>query len=147
MKFTRRVQVGLLVVLGGCASVAFLHSLNNPPTEPQNVVNDVARLNRTVVGKVVRPKSEQEIRDAVLEAGAKGEKVTIAGKRHSMGGQTIYAGAVTLDMLQFNKIMSLDEANKILKVQSGATWSSIQEFLESSRPGGPEHARRQSILR
>ena len=74
MKFTRRVQVGLLVVLGGCASVAFLHSLNNPPTDPPNVVNDVAKLNRTVVGKVVSPKSAQEIRDAVLEARAKGER-------------------------------------------------------------------------
>jgi decaprenylphospho-beta-D-ribofuranose 2-oxidase len=46
-----------------------------------------------------------------------------------MGGQTIYKGAVALDMLHFNKILSLDEPNKILVVQSGATWSSIQEYL------------------
>lgn len=64
-----------------------------------------------------------------MEAVAKHEKVTIAGKRHSMGGQTIYPDSVALDMLQFNKIISLDEGNKILTVQSGATWNSIQEFL------------------
>jgi FAD/FMN-containing dehydrogenase len=46
-----------------------------------------------------------------------------------MGGQTLYRGAVALDMLQFNKILSLDETNKILTVQSGAMWSSIQQFL------------------
>jgi decaprenylphospho-beta-D-ribofuranose 2-oxidase len=131
MKFTRVVQLGLLAVVLGCISVAFLHSLNHPspPPDPPNVVNDVARLNRTVVRKVVSPRDEKEVREAVLEAVAKGEKVTIGGKRHSMGGQTIYADAVALDMLRFNKIMSLDETNKVLTVQSGATWSSIQEFL------------------
>ncbi len=65
----------------------------------------------------------------MLTAVAEGSKVTIAGKRHSMGGQTVYAGAVALDMLQFNKILSLDEENRMLTVQSGTTWSSIQEFL------------------
>jgi decaprenylphospho-beta-D-ribofuranose 2-oxidase len=131
MKFTRIVQLGLLAVVLGFISIAFRHSLNHPspPPEPSNVVNDVARLNRTVVRKVVSPRNEQEIRQAVLEALAKGEKVAIAGKRHSMGGQTTYTGAVALNMLQFNKILSLDETNGILTVESGATWNSIQEFL------------------
>jgi decaprenylphospho-beta-D-ribofuranose 2-oxidase len=131
MKFTKHVPLGLLAVLGCCVCIAFLYSLNHapPPADPPEVVNDVARLNRTAVRKVVSPKDEEEIRDAVLEAAAKGEKVSIAGKRHSMGGQTIFAGAVALDMLQFSKILALDETNKILTVQSGATWKSIQEFL------------------
>lgn len=131
MKFARAVQFSLLAVLGTCVSIAFLHSLNHPSPalDPPNVVNDVARLNRTVVRKVVSPRDENKVRDAVMEAVAKREKVTIAGKRHSMGGQTVYPDSVALDMLQFSKIISLDEASKILTVQSGATWSSIQEFL------------------
>lgn len=131
MKFTRSISFGLLVALGCWVSIAFLHSLNHPspPPDAPDVVNDVARLNRAVVRKVVGPTNEKEIRDAVLEAVAKGEKIAIAGKRHSMGGQTIYAGAVALDMLRFNKVLSLDETNKILTVQSGATWRGIQEFL------------------
>jgi len=32
-------------------------------------------------------------------------------------------------MLRFNKILSLDETSNILTVQSGATWSDIQQFL------------------
>jgi decaprenylphospho-beta-D-ribofuranose 2-oxidase len=92
-------------------------------------VDDVARLNRTVVREVIQPTTEDEIRNALLRATASGAKVTIAGKRHSMGGQTLYPNAIALDMLRFNKILSLDETNKILVVQSGATWSDIQQFL------------------
>jgi hypothetical protein len=147
MKLTRSVVFGLLAIAGYCIGIAFLHSLNHPspPPDPPNVVNDVARLNRTVVHKVVSPTEEKEIRDAVLNAAAKGEKVTIAGKRHSIGGQTIYAGAVALDMLHFNKILALDETNKILTVQSGATWSNIQEFLNPRGLGGAEHERSQCV--
>jgi decaprenylphospho-beta-D-ribofuranose 2-oxidase len=100
-----------------------------PPLEPPHAVNDVARLNRTVVREVIHPRSEDEIRNAVLQAGASRVKVTIAGKRHTMGGQTLYPDSIAIDMLHFNGIISLDETNKILTVQSGATWSDIQQFL------------------
>jgi decaprenylphospho-beta-D-ribofuranose 2-oxidase len=100
-----------------------------PPIEPPDVVNDVARLNRTTVREVIQPQNEDAIRDAVLRAGATGLKLTIAGKRHSMGGQTVYPDAIALDMQRFNRILSLDEPNKILVVQSGATWGDIQQFL------------------
>lgn len=92
-------------------------------------MNDAARLNRTVIREVIQPQSEDEIRSAILRAAASGVKVAIAGKRHSMGGQTLYPDAIALDMLRFNRILSLDETNKILIVQSGATWSDIQKFL------------------
>ena len=97
-----------------------------PPLEPPDVVNDVGRLNRTVVREVIHAQSEAEIRNAILRAGASGMNVTIAGKRHSMGGQTLYPESIAIDMLPFNRIISLDETNKILTVQSGATWSDIQ---------------------
>jgi decaprenylphospho-beta-D-ribofuranose 2-oxidase len=130
MRVLRRVLAGALVLLC-CVAVSFLllSYRATPPLESSNIVNDVAGLNRTSVRNVVHPQDEEEIHNAVKEAAASGAKVTIAGKRHSMGGQTIYEGAVALDMLHFNKILSLDETNKILVVQSGATWSSIQEFL------------------
>ncbi len=132
MSFPKHVLLGIFVIAISCAAVALLPPLFyhlTPPAEPPDVVNDVSRLNRTSVREVVHPRNEDEIRNAVVRAAQNGVKVTIAGKRHSMGGQTLYAGAVALDMLQFNKILSLDETNKILTVQSGATWSSIQQFL------------------
>jgi decaprenylphospho-beta-D-ribofuranose 2-oxidase len=101
----------------------------SPPTEPPLILDDVARLNPTAVREVVQPATEDEIREAVLRASATGTKVTIGGKRHSMGGQTLYPGSISIDMTQFNRIISLDVENKILVVQSGATWREIQEYL------------------
>jgi FAD/FMN-containing dehydrogenase len=91
--------------------------------------NDVAGLNRTLVRNVPQPKTEEEIRNIVSRAVITGAKITIAGRRHSMGGQTLYPDSISIDMLRFNGIRSLDIENKILVVESGATWRDIQEFL------------------
>jgi decaprenylphospho-beta-D-ribofuranose 2-oxidase len=123
------VTVVVLVICGTVVALLIPLYRPTPPIEPTDVVNDVARLNRTVVSDVVQPTNEDEIRNAVLRAAASELKVTIAGKRHSMGGQTLYPDAIALDMLRFNKILSLDETKGILTVQSGATWSAIQQFL------------------
>ena len=131
MRLFKRASLAVLVLAIGWIVVVLLIPLyhETPPFEPPDVANDVARLNRTVVREVIQPTSEVEIRNAILRAAASRAKVTIAGKRHSMGGQTLYPDAIALDMLRFNKILSLDETNKILLVQSGATWSDIQQFL------------------
>jgi decaprenylphospho-beta-D-ribofuranose 2-oxidase len=131
MSIPKRLLLGIAVLAICCVAVALLLPLHHltPPPEPADVVNDVARLNRTQVREVIHARSEDDIRNAVLGAVRSGVKVAIAGKRHSMGGQTLYPDAIALDMLQFNKILALDETNKILTVQSGATWNSIQEFL------------------
>jgi decaprenylphospho-beta-D-ribofuranose 2-oxidase len=127
----KRAIFGVVALAICCLAVVLFVPLYHPtpPLEPPDVVNDVARLNRTVVREVIHAQSEDEIRNAVLRAGASGMKVTIAGKRHSMGGQTLYPDSIAIDMVPFNRIISLDETNKILTVQSGATWSDIQQFL------------------
>ena len=131
MSTFKRLFYGVLLVASCSVAILFVSPLYRPrpPVDPPDVVNDVAGLNRTTVRELVHPTSEEEIRGAVLRAVASGLKVTIAGKRHSMGGQTLYPGAIALDMLSFDKILSLDETSKILTVQSGATWGNIQQFL------------------
>ena len=52
----------------------------------------------------------------------------MAGVRHSMGGQAFYRNNLVLDMKGFNQIQ-LNEAEKTITVQSGATWHDIQNFL------------------
>lgn len=91
-------------------------------------INDASCLNRTPVYGVVQVHSADDVKQALAFAKAEGRKVSIAGVRHSMGGQAFAPGAVVLDMRTLNG-MSLDEANKILTVQSGATWHDIQNFL------------------
>lgn len=127
----KRPFFGALLAATCYVATLFVIPLYRPeaPENPPDVLNDVAGLNPTTVREVIQPTSEDEIRSAVSRAVANGVKVTIGGKRHSMGGQTLYPNAISLDMLRFNKILSLDETSNILTVQSGATWSEIQQFL------------------
>jgi FAD/FMN-containing dehydrogenase len=91
-------------------------------------INDASCLNRTPIYGIVRVKTVDDIKNALQFAQANGLKISIAGVRHSMGGQAFYKNAVVLDMTGFNT-MSLDEKTKVLTVQSGATWHDIQNLL------------------
>ena len=91
-------------------------------------INDASCLNKTAVHGVVSVKSVDDIKNVLLLAKDEDLKVSIAGVRHSMGGHAFYKNALILDMTKFNQ-MTLDEQNKVLRVQSGATWHDIQNFL------------------
>lgn len=91
-------------------------------------INDISCLNRTLVYGIVQVTSVEDIRNALQFARENNLKVSMAGVRHSMGGQAFYKNNLVLDMKAFNQ-MSLDEENKVLTVQSGATWHDIQNFL------------------
>src|SRR5205814_9587059 len=58
-----------------------------------------------------------------------GPKVTAAGQRHSMGGQTFVNDGLVLDMRGLNRI-TLDKARKIVTVQSGTVWADVQQLLD-----------------
>ena len=91
-------------------------------------INDASCLDRTPVFGVVAVRTADDVKNALAFARTNGRKVSIAGVRHSMGGQAFARDAVVLDMRNYNQ-MSLDEANKVLTVESGATWHDIQNFL------------------
>lgn len=92
------------------------------------VIDDISCLNKTTVFGITKPKTEEEIQKTILFANDKKLKVSLAGIRHSMGGQAFVKNALILDMTNFNQ-MSVDKESKILTVQSGATWHDIQNFL------------------
>ena len=71
-----------------------------------------------------------DIRNALQFARENKLRVSIAGVRHRMGGQAFYKNNLVLDMRGFNQIR-LNEAQKTITVQSGATWHDIQSFLHS----------------
>ncbi len=99
-----------------------------PFSQLGGTINDVTGVNRTAVYGIVQIKSEDELRDALHFARQQKLPVSIAGARHSMGGQEFATDALVLDMRGFNH-MSVDVKNKILTVQSGAIWHDIQEYL------------------
>jgi FAD/FMN-containing dehydrogenase len=106
--------------------------VKTPPTlawaQQGGTINDASCLNRTPVYGIVRVKTEDDLKTALTFARENNLKVAIAGVRHSMGGQAFAKNALVLDMTAFNQ-MKLDEASKVLTVQSGATWHDIQSYL------------------
>lgn len=99
------------------------------PVENRNgTINDASCLARTRVFGVVRAELEEEIRAALQFAQEEGIQISVAGRRHSMGGQAFFRDALVLDMQGYNH-MSLDEESGILRVQSGATWGQVLNYL------------------
>jgi hypothetical protein len=91
-------------------------------------INDASCLNRTPVHGIVEIRTEDDLRSALALAVRHDLKVSVAGVRHSMGGQAFAPGAIVLDMRPFNRI-TLDPERRVVRVQSGATWHDIQEVL------------------
>lgn len=91
-------------------------------------INDASCLDRTPVYGIVAVREVEDVRNALLYAREHDLKVSVAGVRHSMGGQAFAPGAVVLDMTRFNRL-ALDARRKVLTAQSGATWHDIQNAL------------------
>ncbi|MCK6624578.1 MAG: FAD-binding oxidoreductase [Anaerolineae bacterium] len=103
-------------------------SIALPWSQKGGTINDASCLNKTYIYGLVQVKTIEDIKNALLFARENSLKVSLAGVKHSMGGHAFYQNALVLDMTHFNH-MSLDEENKLLTVQSGASWHDIQNFL------------------
>lgn len=101
---------------------------NLPFVQKGGNINDISCLNSTPIYGLVKVEKEDDIKNALTFAQDNSLKVSLAGVRHSMGGQAFFRNAVVLDMTNY-KQMSVDEKTKILRVQSGATWHDIQNYL------------------
>jgi FAD/FMN-containing dehydrogenase len=101
---------------------------------PAGYADDISRLNKTQVAEVWDipsdpQKGEDQLRELLLKAQSSHLQVSIAGARHSMGGQTIYPGGIAINMLPF-KGMKLSEDKNLLHVQAGAKWADVIPYLD-----------------
>jgi UDP-N-acetylenolpyruvoylglucosamine reductase len=99
---------------------------------PPGTIDDASRLNQSAM-KVVKisgnlTTAKTQLKTTLQEAKRQRKKVTIAGVRHTMGGQTLYPDGISLDMTQFGQ-MQLNPKTGILTVQSGATWAKVIPYL------------------
>jgi FAD/FMN-containing dehydrogenase len=94
---------------------------------------DVARLLPAKVGRVERIHDVEQMKALLEEARGKNLKVSIAGSRHSQGGQTYTDGALVFDMKGFNRMLALDERAKTLTAEAGATWDDVQRYVNARR--------------
>lgn len=92
-------------------------------------INDASHLNRTPVYGIVKVTNEGDVGNALRFARENGLKVTAAGQRHTMGGQTFVKDGLVLDMRGLNRI-TLDQIRKIVNVQSGTVWADVQRLLD-----------------
>ncbi|HEY4553253.1 MAG TPA: FAD-binding oxidoreductase [Bacillaceae bacterium] len=117
----------MLFVIGGYAGF-FLFSLQQKDKEDL-LMNDAGRLIPVKVKEVAKGQEEEQIRQIILEAKKNGTKISIAGMQHTQGGHTYYKDAVVLDMTSYNKVLKVSKEEKLVTVQSGATWADIQEAV------------------
>jgi FAD/FMN-containing dehydrogenase len=99
-------------------------------------VNDVhSGLNRTEVADVVVPRSLPDIRAAVKRAAATRIPMSIAGGRHSMGGQQFCSGGVLLDTRALDCVLAFDRVAGTVEVEAGIQWPALLAFLERAQRG------------
>lgn len=93
------------------------------------LIDDASRLNSTLVADIVDIRSDKDVSLALIKAQMLKTHVSIAGQRHSMGGQTFGKDHLVLNMLPFHQI-SYDETSGIVTAQAGATWAEIMRVLD-----------------
>jgi FAD/FMN-containing dehydrogenase len=96
----------------------------------RGVVADASGVVRVVPAAIVRPNSVDEIRSALDGAKRNNLRVSIAGTRHSGGGQSLQQGTLLLDMRGMDGLR-YDAATGALDVQPGATWEQVQRYLDA----------------
>jgi decaprenylphospho-beta-D-ribofuranose 2-oxidase len=98
-----------------------------------HLASDVARLAPARVAAVDEIRTVEQLQGILREAKQRGLKVSIAGSRHSQGGQTYAAEGVVLNMRGFNRVLAIDTARRTVTVESGATWDEVQRALAPRR--------------
>jgi FAD/FMN-containing dehydrogenase len=102
-------------------------------------VNDIqSQLNATRVNRVVKPTSLEAIQATLAGARREGRAVSVAGGRHSMGGQQFGTDTLLLDMTAFNGVVGFDRAAGRIEVQAGIEWPELIEHLEREQAGQPD---------
>lgn len=92
------------------------------------IINDASCLDQTAIHGIAAIESESDIAAALAYARDNRLEVSAAGVKHSMGGQAFARRNLILDMTKFNDII-VNEKEKTVTVQSGATWHDIQNKI------------------
>jgi FAD/FMN-containing dehydrogenase len=103
------------------------------------LVNDMqSRLNATRVRRIVTPKSVDDVQAALRDAQREGRAVSVAGGRHSMGGQQFGRDTVLLDTRKLSRVIRLDRAKGHVEAEAGIEWPELVEHLVKEQSGQPK---------
>lgn len=99
-------------------------------------LNDVhSKLNETTVDRIIQPRSIADIQAAIRTACDEGRAISIAGGRHSMGGQQFGEGTIHLDMRAMSDIVALDREQGLIEVEAGIQWPELVAYLIEAQQG------------
>jgi FAD/FMN-containing dehydrogenase len=108
----------------------------SPPAHECTVLTDVhSKLGAVPVAKCLRPRSREDVRDAVRDARANGARITAAGGRHSMGGQPFARNGIVLDMRSLARVLDLDRDRGRVTVDAGIEWPELIAELDRLQEG------------
>jgi FAD/FMN-containing dehydrogenase len=89
-------------------------------------LNDVhSRLNPTLVWRLERPSSLEELCALVQLARAEAKPIAVAGGRHAMGGQQFLTGGLQIDSTELSRVLSVDCARGLIEVEAGIMWPAL----------------------
>lgn len=94
-----------------------------------NLTTDYTGILPEHVEQVIKVRNRTELQKIVKQANKNGQRISIAGLQHSQGGHTYYKNGVVLDMRTFNKVLEINEQEKTIRIESGATWEDVQEAI------------------
>jgi FAD/FMN-containing dehydrogenase len=143
LKPRRRISIALSVVLGvaGIAAFHLRHEFRkthapdgSTAAATASIADDISRLNATAIHEAWDVPSDEgsaqsALREVLKQAGSAGMHVSLAGARHSMGGQTIAPAGIRVNMLPLRS-MALDESTDLLHVDAGALWADVIPYLD-----------------
>jgi FAD/FMN-containing dehydrogenase len=124
----RQRRLLLQTLACGAAAAAFSGCARDVRDAPADSIDDVTQIDRVAVDRIARPATTGDIQ-SLLEQGV--GPVSIGGAGHSMGGQIAEERSLHLDMRGMNRLVRLDAANRIARVQSGMTWRDLQDLIDS----------------
>lgn len=131
------LAAGAGVWLGGCAAqkppLSALPSAA-APTMSGIAVNDIhSQLNQAVVQQILTPASMDECRDIIRSARQAGKALSVAGGRHSMGGQQFADGGLLVDARSLNRVLSFDRERGLIDVEAGIEWPELIQYLHQEQ--------------
>ena len=102
----------------------------------EQLVNDIhSQLNATRVERILRPRSCEDLQQAIADASRSNKTLCIAGGRHSMGGQQFRSGAIMLDTTRLSRVRGFEPTAGTIEVEAGIQWPELAEFLLRSQRG------------
>ncbi len=103
------------------------------PIAPTLVNDHHSCLNPTHVSQIQLPESVDDLRRIVKDAALTNQQIAIAGGRHAMGGQQFLTDGILVDMTSLNKVISFDNQNGLIEVESGMMWPALIDYLKQSQ--------------